>query len=542
VSVALVTLNNGDQYHAVQDVNGKPIDIIGEKTGIDKNQQAQFNRGETQTQRGDQEGDTRGPQNGPTREVYRGGRWTTEANPLYQGATAAGRNEPDREGPEGTPIKDAQGKVVDYDNARPVWVSHWPDGRITYRPLTEPERQRWERDKNAGKTDAEVRTEQADRVGKPTGNTRQVTRNGTTVKETEYVLPDGTTTWRSQSESVQPDQVGKPTGNTREATRDGQKVKETEYLLPDGTKEWRRQEVEDPGSKPIPAGVKPFTPDPNDPNLDYGLSAYNEYLRDLERKGVIDRTAGKELIERAGQSATIYSQRENQQVGRAQTARSQDISQRGQDLGEVASRRSTATGLYQNLSQLYNTGAQKVMSGDEGLAAEAFRSALNLGLSNARRWGGMNDVPQVPAAYAGAMGAPDPATAGTQVTVHPTGHVEVSPPGSPPPGALPDPIFRPMPPAAYPGGPAAGPPARDDWRTNPGAAPVNPAYGQPGNDPTRPVGMAPSSPYVAAMGGPSPAAPPAFTPDFEALRSQGFTDDEIAQAWSEHQQEMAGAA
>src|SRR4051794_1111285 len=33
---ALVTLNNGDQYFAVQNESGKPIDLIGDSTGQDK--------------------------------------------------------------------------------------------------------------------------------------------------------------------------------------------------------------------------------------------------------------------------------------------------------------------------------------------------------------------------------------------------------------------------------------------------------------------------------------------------------------------------
>jgi hypothetical protein len=151
----------------------------------------------------------------------------------------------------------------------------------------------------------------------------------------------------------------------------------------------------------------------------------------------------------------------------------------------------------------------------------------------------------VPAAYAGAMGAPDPATAATQVTAHPDGRIEVSPPGSPPPGvrqlspeeaaavpgppAIPmtpervqgimdNPVFRPMAPAAYPGTAASG------------AGGTN-------------VQMAPSSPYVAAMGGPSPASPPAFEPDVAALRAAvpGLTDEELQQALAEYQAEIGVA-
>jgi hypothetical protein len=39
------------------------------------------------------EGDTRGPQTGPKREVYRGGQWVTEANPTYQQSQSASKQE-----------------------------------------------------------------------------------------------------------------------------------------------------------------------------------------------------------------------------------------------------------------------------------------------------------------------------------------------------------------------------------------------------------------------------------------------------------------
>lgn len=96
---------------------------------------------------------------------------------------------------EGTP--DGNGG---FDNSRPVMASHWPDGRVTYEPLTGPERAQWERDKNGGKTDAELANPPAaNLVGTPTGNTRQREAGGQQIKETEYVLPDGRKEWRTQT-------------------------------------------------------------------------------------------------------------------------------------------------------------------------------------------------------------------------------------------------------------------------------------------------------------------------------------------------------
>lgn len=55
---------------------------------------------------------------------------------------------------EGTPIPGQPGK---FDNNQPIRAWHTPDGKIVYEPLTPAERLQWERDKNGGKTDQEVR-------------------------------------------------------------------------------------------------------------------------------------------------------------------------------------------------------------------------------------------------------------------------------------------------------------------------------------------------------------------------------------------------
>ncbi len=63
---------------------------------------------------------------------------------------------------EGTPIKDAQGNIT-YDNTQPIRAWHNPDGTITYEPLQPSEVLDWERKKNGGLTDEEVRKQQIQR-------------------------------------------------------------------------------------------------------------------------------------------------------------------------------------------------------------------------------------------------------------------------------------------------------------------------------------------------------------------------------------------
>lgn len=75
-----------------------------------------------------------------------------QANPATQKPTGG------HEGPEGTPTgqKDANGQDV-YDNTRPRWVIRDAKNQEVYaRPLNAQEREQWEKDKNGGKTDAEI--------------------------------------------------------------------------------------------------------------------------------------------------------------------------------------------------------------------------------------------------------------------------------------------------------------------------------------------------------------------------------------------------
>lgn len=364
-------------------------------------------------------------------------------------------------------------------------------------------------------------------------------RDDTTVVSTDYTgVGQGrkkVTTYKSGRTTTEAAPTNAAVKAIRYETRNGRQVKVS--VLDDGT-ETTEEDKPNPAAAPLPSGVRPFVPDPSDPNGDYGVSTYNAYLQGLRRQGIINYDQGRELLMQAGQVVQTADTRNSRLDQQAQTARGQDITQRGQDIGEVASRRSAAGNAYQQADSQW-LAMLKGMSGSDagGLAAEAFLSALNLQQQNATDWGGMQDVPQVdPAVMQAARGA-------TQITAHPDGRIEVSPPGAPPAAATnAAPAAAPVPAAQNAGAGTGEPPARGAL-PQPGG--VNPPAGQPGNDPTKPVGiLPPNDPYMAALRPQAPAPPATFQPDVAALKAQfpGITDEELQQAISEHQQEMAQVA
>ena len=128
---------------------GRPLDATPE---FDKEQERRFKEQQATGQRGDQEGDIRGSQTGPTREVYRGGKWVVEPNPVYQ---APSNSQATTGRVEGTPLPGGG-----HDNTKPIWVERDASGQQVgpAKPLTADQRQQWEREKNpGGKTDAELR-------------------------------------------------------------------------------------------------------------------------------------------------------------------------------------------------------------------------------------------------------------------------------------------------------------------------------------------------------------------------------------------------
>jgi hypothetical protein len=437
---------------------------------------------------------------------------------------------------EGTPLPGGG-----FDNSKPIWVERDASGQQvgSAKPLTQQQREQWEREKNGGLTDQEIRDRNSPeaRVGKPTGNVRTRSENGATTKESEYLLPDGTREWRSQTETTQPDRIGKPTGNTRQRNENGQVIKESEYILPDGTREWRSQTVPDAGIVKVPEGAPPIDRSSPQAAFDSFQQLY-AWVDQQVRSGKMSTGDGKSVLEGPHQAVTMILDREKAQRDEAQRATSNALTQRAQDTTLDANRLSNAT---TGLSTAIGHAEKTNLLADPGTNAAASTLLGELALQgiHARAMGGLGQYPSV---------VPGPvANMGTY-------------PGS----------ARPSAPASVGGGPSAiAPVAAGVTATN--AAAINPtgANVQAANDAT----MQGSGAAFGALGVPAPAStPPApiFTPQppvsmtppgfgvptmalastfsgqpsydpaVTSMRALGFSDEAIQQAMRDHV--MGGAA
>lgn len=268
-----------------------------------------------------------------------------------------------------------------------------------------------------------------------------------------------------------------------------------------------------PNDKAPPKELE-FIPDDNEP--DGGLAAYNSRLMDAWRAGSISKQAGIDLLKRAGE---IYEARETvtaRRRGDANTTYGHDISQRGQSLDEVQSRRSSADNQFGRVNDTVSKyGATLIPSATSGqTVVDAYRAMLNMAHDHADAAGGYQDVPQIqkPAILGGPSGDGSDAT---QVVMHPGGAMTISPVGSAVPGsavgAVGAGVTATTQAAVDPSG-ANVQAANDATQQGSQAAfgalgippvaappPVNPAAGEPGNDPTKPVGLFNPDPHMQAL-------------------------------------------
>jgi hypothetical protein len=281
------------------------------------------------------------------------------------------------------------------DNSQPVRAWHAPDGSVTYEALTPSERLDWERQKNGGLTDKELREQNSPeaRVGKPTGRTWTRSENGRTVKDTEYLLPDGTTETRSQVEQAQPDLVGKPTGATRVRTEGGQTIKEAQYILADGTKEWRGQTAPTEGLIKLPPGAPEV--DLSSPETAYSTTLrYHQWLDARFRAGEMTAQQVKDAYEPAHTQAEQVINRakeqraqQQQQITNALTERAQDITQSATRLGSANTQFAEANRTAEAVGKLADPGMNATTNTRLGLLA--------LQALHANAAGGMRDAPPV---------------------------------------------------------------------------------------------------------------------------------------------------
>lgn len=255
-----------------------------------------------------------------------------------------------------------------------------------------------------------------------------------------------------------------------------------------------------PNDKAPPKELE-FIPDDNEP--DGGLAAYNSRLMDAWRAGSVSKQQGLDLLARAGQiweaRETVGTKRRDQ----ANTTYGHDISQRGQSLDEVQSRRSSADNQFGKVNDTVSKyGATLIPGPNSGqTVVDAYRAMLNMARGHADAAGGYQDVPQIqkPAILGG-----DDGSGATQVVMHPGGAMTISPVGSAVPGAA-----SPMATGTAPSGaPAAGGLSEGDVREMyPQQPPVNslssePVPGQPvppAENPNAPVGLFNPDPHMQAL-------------------------------------------
>lgn len=388
--------------------------VVREATTIDTEQEKRFKDAQAQAGRGDQEGDTRGPQTGPTREVYRGGKWVTEPNPIYQQPATAGDWRT-----EGTP--DGQGG---FDNSRPIMV-RTVNGKREERQPTAAELKDWneagQRTRNpGGKSDAEIAAEKekADAAAaRARGETRADSAEaraaaaaGQPDVKTETVVKNGQTYTRQIST---PRNGGPPT--IRTFGPDGKE-------LPGGI----------PGDAQTPTNLPPFVPDWNKP----GLGAYEWAAMVRARPDMTDELKDK-AIRAVHQDVTGIINQANAVLSAQQAEASRATSERGQDVGMANQRLSTS-------SSNFATAARQAADDTKYSLGPEAKSVMPYYLAMAQAtgmgYGGFNTPPpvQTGAAIGQMQGQTIPGLAGMS-TFQPTGATSPVAAGAPPvAGASPD--------------------------------------------------------------------------------------------------------
>lgn len=247
-----------------------------------------------------------------------------------------------------------------------------------------------------------------------------------------------------------------------------------------------------PNDKAPPPGLD-YVPDDNEP--DGGLAAYNKRLMDAWRAGTITREQGKALLERAGglyeARESVTSKRRDQDTA----VRGQAISQRGQNLGEVASRRQDANRQFSDVGGTIDKLAADLIPADGASGqtiVDAYRAMLGSARRHAEDAGGFDVIPDVPMpAMMGGRPMADDGTGSTQIVMRPGGSIEVSPAGAAPipTGAAVDAAIQQTQQNLQNTFRGLGVPAPTASPQPAAAPPFNPPAGEPGNDPTKPVGL-----------------------------------------------------
>lgn len=364
----------------------------GPQMGYDKEQQARWQQQQSATTRGDQEGDTRGPQTGQTREVYRGGKWVVEPNPLYQPSGSTTKEWRT----EGTPLPGGG-----YDNSNPIMAAY-VNGQRTgeTRQPTAKELEDWnlagQMTRNpGGKTDAEIKAEaEKNKPGAPT--LKPDGKGGTIAVQT---MPDGTI-----KTTPLPGVPSEVSSKYKEVKQDP-KTGKWSGLTPDG--KWE----EIAGGPGLPSKGGKLPPGVNPPRFSRGnvaaeLNRFNRELDQAVARGEITKEEAVGFYTPYHQEASTYISEQNNADSQDNNAVSSALTQRSQNLTQSGNRLNWANSAFQNAAQQDNN----LLMGAAGTGKSALVPLLTLqaGLANAA--GGFRDQPEVEIRRYPAMGAGVPAS------------------------------------------------------------------------------------------------------------------------------------
>ena len=389
-------------------VDGKPQDAVyATVAGVPiKSIKEQWDKEAGEEKKGDQEGDTRGPQTGPQREVYRSGKWVTEDNPLYRADGSASTSE--------TQKNEAALNNERSWNADPANI---PKGASGFRDTHAEAAARKQKAEAAAAVTPkeEVNPSDPTRLRKPDGkggwvdagpNAAGVEAAAARNRGTTTLKPDGkggTIAVTTYPDGRAPTTVPVP-GVPSEAPNKYREVKQDPTtgkwsgLTADGT--WEAIEggpgiVNGPGAV-TPEGAPPMSGKLGEAAAD--MAAFIEWLNKERRKpgSTMTNDQADNLVKQRRQ-AWDTAIKEQEAVVNAQSAtRGQDISQRGQTLGDLSNRRSSATSIANQasgdlMSQIGNFG--------EGGGGASLAAAIRASRANAQDFvtmtGANRDVPEV---------------------------------------------------------------------------------------------------------------------------------------------------
>jgi hypothetical protein len=464
-------------------------------------------------------------------------------NPNYQPTTnqkpTIGRVEgtpTGRTNPDGTP---------EYDNSRPIWVERDPNTNQQIgpaKPLTKEQRDQWEREKNGGKTDAEIRAEgetataEAPVPNRP-GWVQITTKTGNTTK-VQFRGPDNKVVDTLPAESAKPQPVQQPDGSWGYwDTQPGQAPTwvpiqggpgaETKPVQINGVygvwkpgKDGAAPTFEPIANQPGRATLPPDAPKVDLSSAEAAHRTYMELLSYVDQKvrsGEWTAEQGKSVLEIPDSQVRSVISREKDQLTQANNVRDARLAQsRDQENRRVNDAR-MASDMFQQASNA--AGAPGKLRGD--LTPEY----MILQARNNQAMGAYNRPPEIDIPAIGITSRP-PAVA-------------ASAPSTPSAVAPPNAIGLPTtPPFVQPTGAqveAANQQTQGTFQNAVGPLlkppPVNPAAGDPGHNPNAPVGWsAPSEepPAVAAVG--TYQGPSSVQERAQQLKQEGFSDAEVDEA------------